>query len=314
MVIYGITLAGGPALAPVIEGALCSSESHTGWRWTEYLTLIVMVVQLAVDVLFLDESYAPRLLASKARRLLEETGNFALHAVHEERRPSAKELLRNYLLRPFQMLSTPICLLMTIYSSFVYAILYASLLSFEIEYARVRHWGPVVSKVPFIALLVGTFIGGVAVTSNTRYYVKRMRENNYKPVPEARLLPMMYGGIAFTGGLFLFAWTHSPNINYWPSIIGIVLTGFGFFCVFQSALTCLIDTFTRYSASALAANTFLRSMAAGAFPLFVDLMYSGLGVNWGTMVFACISVLLIPVPFLFFTWGNRIRRRGNGVS
>lgn len=81
MVIYGITLAGGPALAPVIEGALCSSESHTGWRWTEYLTLIVMVVQLAVDVLFLDESYAPRLLASKARRLLEETGNFALHAV-----------------------------------------------------------------------------------------------------------------------------------------------------------------------------------------------------------------------------------------
>lgn len=104
--------------------------------------------------------------------------------------------------------------------------------------------------------------------------------------------------------------TSSAALNYWPSIIGIVLTGFGFFCVFQSALTYLVDAFTRYSASALAANTFLRSMAAGAFPLFVNPMYSNLGVNWGTTVFACISALLIPVPFLFFTWGARIRRRG----
>lgn len=104
--------------------------------------------------------------------------------------------------------------------------------------------------------------------------------------------------------------TYSPTINYWPSIIGIVLTGFGFFCVFQAALTYLVDTFTRYSASALGANTFLRSMAAGAFPLFVDPMFSNLGVNWGTTVFACISALLIPVPFLFFYWGARIRQRG----
>lgn len=89
-----------------------------------------------------------------------------------------------------------------------------------------------------------------------------------------------------------------------------MLTGFGFFCVFQSALTYLVDTFTRYSASALAANTLLRSMAAGAFPLFIYPMYSKLGVNWGTTVFACISALLIPVPFLFFVWGGRIRRRG----
>lgn len=81
MVIYGITLAGGPAVAPVIGGALCSAEPRTGWRWTEYLTGIVMMVQVAVDALFLDESYAPRLLVNKARRLREESGNFALHAM-----------------------------------------------------------------------------------------------------------------------------------------------------------------------------------------------------------------------------------------
>ncbi|BDD62069.1 Efflux pump bik6 [Monascus purpureus] len=98
-------------------------------------------------------------------------------------------------------------------------------------------------------------------------------------------------------------------MNYWPSIIGIVLTGFGFFCVFQSALSYLVDTFTRYSASAIAANTFVRSMAAGVFPLFVSPMYNRLGVDWGTTVFACISALLILVPFFFFKWGRMIRQK-----
>ena len=78
-------------------------------------------------------------------------------------------------------------------------------MSFEIEYMQVRHWGPVVSKTPFLALLTGTMLAGVAVSSNTKYYVKRMRENGFRPVPEARLPPMMYGGITFSGGLFLFA-------------------------------------------------------------------------------------------------------------
>ena len=80
MVIYGVTLAGGPAVAPVIGGALCSAEPQTGWRWTEYLTGILMMLQVVVDAFFLDETYAPRLLVDKARRLREKTGNFALHA------------------------------------------------------------------------------------------------------------------------------------------------------------------------------------------------------------------------------------------
>ena len=81
MVIYGVTLAGGPAMAPVIGGALCAAEPQTGWRWTMYLTGMVMMVQLVAGVIFLDESYAPRLLVGKARRLREETGNFALHSL-----------------------------------------------------------------------------------------------------------------------------------------------------------------------------------------------------------------------------------------
>ncbi|KLO99653.1 Uncharacterized protein Y057_7311 [Fusarium fujikuroi] len=230
--------------------------------------------------------------------------------IDEEWDVSFKELYQKYFIRPFQMMATPICFLMSLYASFVYGILYANLEIFSIEYQEVRQWGPVVGTLPFIALLIGILVAAAVNIYNNKYYRRRLVENGYRAVPEARLPPMMVGGIVFAAGQFLFAWTSSPRINYWPSIIGIALTGLGFTTIFQSALGYLIDTFTQYSASAVAANTFMRSMFSGAFPLFIIPMYHKLGVNWGTTVFGCIAAALIPVPYLFFVWGKRIRGRG----
>ncbi|OIW33159.1 MFS multidrug transporter [Coniochaeta ligniaria NRRL 30616] len=322
IVAYGITLVGGPTFGPLIGGAI--SQSYLGWRWTEYPTGIMMMAQFMLDVLLVDESYTPVLLVYKARRLRHEGGNWALNAKHEEWNVSFKEMYQKYLIRPFQMLGTPICFLMSIYASFVYGILYANLESFMIEYQEIRHWGPVVGSVPFIALMVGILFAGAANVYNNTYYLKRFRENGNKAVPEARLPPMMIGGFMFTGGLFLFGCkprdpsltapfpytdmapgTSVEHVNsYWPSIIGIALTGFGFTCIFQAALNYLVDTFTRFSASAVAASTFMRSIFAGAFPLFVFPMYHALEV------FGCFAAVLRPVPFLFFAWGRRIRARG----
>lgn len=79
IVVYSVTLVGGPCLGPIIGGAFVSNSS-LGWRWTEYLTGILMVVQSVLDFLVLDESYAPALLVQKARRLRLEGKNWALHA------------------------------------------------------------------------------------------------------------------------------------------------------------------------------------------------------------------------------------------
>ena len=121
---------------------------------------------------------------------------------------------------------------------------------------------------------------------------------------------MMVGSVFFAAGLFLFGWTSSKNIFWLAPVIGTVLLGFGFFTIFQSALNYLIDTFQKYAASAIAANTFLRSILALAFPLFVDPMYSKLGIPWATSVFGFFAVLLVPIPFLFYLYGPKIRARG----
>ncbi|KAJ6151121.1 major facilitator superfamily domain-containing protein [Penicillium chermesinum] len=307
---YAMAVVGGPVLGPIVGGAVV--QSYLRWRWTEYLTGIMMMFFLTLDLLFIDESYPPVLLVYKARRLRFETGNWALHARHEEWDVTLKELGNKYLIRPFQLLATPICFLVALYASFVYGILYLSLAAFPIVFQQVRGWNQLVGALPFLAYLVGILFGAALNLFNQRFYVKRYRANNNRPVPEARLPPMMVGSIMFAAGLFVFGWTSPKHIHWIGPIIGAVMMGFGFFTIFQAALNYLVDTFQQFSASAVAANTFLRSMCAGGFPLFTSAMFHNLGVPWAASLLGFISVALIPIPYLFYIFGRRIRARGSG--
>ena len=305
---YAFVVLGGPILGPIIGGAFVTAG--VTWRWTEYLTGIYMMVMWTLGVLILDETYAPVLLVYKARRLRITTGNWALHAPHEEWDPSIKELAKKFGVRPFQMLLTPICFLITLYNAFVYGILYGNFAGFPIVFEQERGWNPLVGSLPFLGLLLGIFAASCAHVYNQKLYNKKFEANGNKPVPEARLIPMMFGSFFFVAGMFIFGWTSGREIHWIAPVIGTVLLGFGFVAIFQSGLNYLIDTFTRYSASAVAANTFMRSVFATGFPLFIDPMYTRLGIPWASSVFGFFAVLLIPVPFLFYMYGPSIRKRG----
>ena len=98
------------------------------------------MVVVVIGGLIVDESYPAALLVAKARQLRHQSGNWALHAKHEEWDVSLNEMIRKYLVRPFQLLATPICFLMSLYASFVYGIFYATLGAFPIEFQDIRGW------------------------------------------------------------------------------------------------------------------------------------------------------------------------------
>ncbi|KIM99526.1 hypothetical protein OIDMADRAFT_146184 [Oidiodendron maius Zn] len=294
---YAFAVVGGPTLGPIVGGAIVSS--YLRWRWTEYLTGIMMMFFLLLDVIVLDETYGPVLLVAKARRLRHESGNWALHARHEEWDVSVTELANKFLMRPFRLLATPICFLVAL-----------CLAAIPIQFAEERQWGPVISQLPFLALLLGTFAGGGANVLNNNFYTKRFHQNGNKAVPEARLPPMMAGSVLFAAGLFIFGWTSNRDIFWFAPCIGLFCMGFGFFTIFQAALNYLIDTFQKYAASAVAANTFLRSVFAAVFPLFVNPMFHNLGIPWASSLLGFIAVILIPIPFCFYIYGPSIRKRG----
>jgi DHA1 family multidrug resistance protein-like MFS transporter len=304
---YAMAVVGGPCLGPIVSAAFVANPS-LGWRWTEYFTGILQAVILIIDIIFIDECYPPKLLVYKARRLRHETGNWALHTKFEEWDVSIKELGKKFLLRPLQLLATPICFLVALYASFCYGILYMQLGGIPIIFGELRGWSPITSTLPFLAILIGATIGCSINAYNQILYNKVYHAAGDRAVPEARLPPMMLGSVLFSAGQFLLGWTAGPEFHWVIPCVGLVMLGTGFFTIFQAALNYLVDTFTLYAASAVAANTFLRSCFAGAFPLVVTPLYHNIGVGPASTITGGFAALLVPVPFVFYVFGKRIRR------
>ncbi|KAL6799747.1 major facilitator superfamily domain-containing protein [Trichoderma sp. SZMC 28012] len=309
---YSMAIVCGPALGkavslgPVVSTVL-AQQSSLGWRWTEYFTGILQSAILLVATLFIDESYPPLLLVYKAQRLRHETGNWALHAQFEEWQIDLRQLARKFLIRPIRILSTPICFLVTLYASFVYGILYMQLGAIPIIFGEVRGWDPIPAALPFLSIVLGAAIGCGINIYNQFLYNKAYYAAGNKAVPEMRLPPMMLGSFIFCASQFLTGWTAKPGTTWVAPCIGLAMLGTGFFTIFQAALNYLVDTFQAYAASAIGANTFLRSCVAGALPLAVGPLYHNIGVGPGSSITGGFAAILIPVPFVFYLYGKRLR-------
>jgi hypothetical protein len=79
--------------------------------------------------------------------------------------------------------------------------------------------------------------------------------------------------------------------------------------VFMCISLYLIDAFSMYAASALAANTVIRSIMGAVLPLAGQKMYNTLGLGWGNSLLAFVGLALIPVPWALLKWGEMLRTR-----
>ena len=71
--------------------------------------------------------------------------------------------------------------------------------------------------------------------------------------------------------------------------------------------TYLVDAFTIHAASAIAASTVLRSTVGALLPLAGPKMYAALGLGWGNSLLGFIALAMIPIPILFWRYGERLR-------
>ena len=132
--IFAASAFSGPVAGPIIGGFVV--ESYLGWRWTQWLTLLMAALFGGMGLLVIPETSAARILQLRAREMRYETKNWALHSKADENRVTANTILTVYLVRPFVMLSQePILALITGYMSFTYGVLY---LLFEAVGASLR--------------------------------------------------------------------------------------------------------------------------------------------------------------------------------
>jgi hypothetical protein len=92
-------------------------------------------------------------------------------------------------------------------------------------------------------------------------------------------------------------------------IIGTGIAGCATVTIWISIQVFLVDAFTTYAVSAIAANTIIRSIFGAFLPLAGQLLYNKLGLGWGNTLLAFISMIMIPVPWIFLRYGEYMRKK-----
>ncbi|KAL4960050.1 uncharacterized protein BDV14DRAFT_193269 [Aspergillus stella-maris] len=261
--VYSLAPLLGPAVGPIAGGFIAE---NTTWRWVFYATTIADgVIQLA-GLFLLKETYAPRILMNRAKKLRKETNDESYQTEVERQNKKLSETLSSALVRPFRLLLTqPIVQAIAGYLAYCYGIMYLVLSTFPSLWTGEDYYNESIG------------IGGL----------------NYISL-----------GIGFWLGSQICAPLNDP-----PNI-GAALFGMGTIVTFQCAQTYLIDSYTRFAASAMAASAFLRSICGFAFPLFAPYMYDALHYGWGNSLLGFIALGLgIPAPIFLWKFGALLRKK-----
>lgn len=261
--------------------------------------------------ILVPETYAPVLLRKRAEKLAKITGKYYGSKTDLEKgKITLTKRLQTALSRPWILLvHEPIVLLFTFYAAIVYGTLYMLFGAFPVVYEQGRGWSAGQGGLPFLGVMVGIFIGtGYAVFDNKRFVRVQELHRGFAP-PEARLPLCMVSSFALPIGMFWFAFSNAPSTHWMASVAAMVPFGFGILLIYLGIVNYLLDAYTVYAASVLAGMSIIRYMFGAVFPLFTTPMYRTLGIHWASSIPAFVSVLCLPIPFLFYKYGPAIRRR-----
>ncbi|KAL1877317.1 hypothetical protein VTK73DRAFT_8770 [Phialemonium thermophilum] len=303
----------GPFLAPMV-GAFIGESSAVSWRWSEWTSLILAGLITGAIFFFVPETYAPVLLKWKAEHLRSITGDKRFVAEIELRQASLTTRLLHSCSRPFKLFFGELTVaLFTLYLVVLYVVLFGFLTAYNVIFGETYGFSQSEVGLAFIGMNVG-FIVAFALVPHIYLKYKRdldaaMEKGEPGLPPEQRLWYAMYGAPWLPISLFWMGWTSYPSISYWSSLVASVAFGFSVQGIFISTYGYLIDTYEVYAASALVSATFFRYMAAGVMVVVSIPMYDNLGVHWSLTLLGCLSLLMTPVPYIFYRYGHQIRKR-----
>lgn len=295
----------GPTVGPIAGGFLSDA---LGWRWIFWVLAAAIGILSVLALLFMRETYAPVLLERKARRLRKETGNTNLLSKLDQGF-TPKQLFYRSIVRPMKLLMTsPICFLMSLYIAIVYGTLYVLFTTFTFVFQENYDFTQATVGLVYLGTGIGMFAGLAFLSwTSDRTLLRLGSKHNGELKPEFRLPPLMYTAWTLPLGLLIYGWTAEYKIHWAVPLLGTAFFGAGQVLNFMVITTYLVDTFTTYAASAVAAATVFRAVLGAVLPLVGLKMYDSIGLGWGNSLLGFVTLALCPVPYVFFAYGERIR-------
>lgn len=158
----------------------------------------------------------------------------------------------------------------------------------------------------YLGVGVGQFVAIIVFNRFSDSFLLKLAKGGQLK-PEYRLPLIWPGAISMSSGLLLYGWTINYGVHWIVPIIGTGMIGYGMIGSFLPIGTYIVDAFTTYAASAMAANTVLRSLCGAFLPLCGEHLMDSLGPGWGMSLLAFISMSMFPAIWALIRYGEKIR-------
>lgn len=312
MAAYSICPSLGPILSPVISSFIIQAKD---WPWVFYVLAIFNGAVAIFGTIFFRETYSPRLLKDKAKRIRKATGNNHIHTIFEVADGLTKwEKIVLTSTRPLKLLCThPMIIGLGSFMAFVYGFMYLMIVTFPSVWKGTYGFKTGVAGLLYLPMGIGFMLGTVFWSyAIDHIYHKLTARNNGVPKPEYRLPCLLFSGFGIPVGLIWYGWSAEKKLHWIMPSIGSAIFAFAFIAVFQTIQNYLIDMNNRFAASSVAAAAVFRSLFGFLFPLFANKMYERLNYGWGNTMCGLIALALgLPFPIICFYYGERMRNWAN---
>lgn len=274
--------------------------------YAHQLTCLKGAIVVIASLIFLRETYAPVILGRKTKQVEKATGR--PHRTKFEQDKTIGQLMRISITRPILFLvKSPIVLIVSLYSAVTYSYMYILFTTFTEVFEKVYNFSPGQAGLGYLGLGLGFCIGQITVGYFSDRHLKKQEAIHGKMKPEHRLPPLVLGCCLVPIGLFWYGWAAEYRVHWFVTIAGTFFVGLGIYYVHLVTQVYLVDAYTLYAASAVAAELSIRCVFGATIPLAGPDLYASVGLGWGNSILGFIAVAFAPTSFFLLKYGERIR-------
>ncbi|KAG2068582.1 MFS general substrate transporter, partial [Suillus decipiens] len=286
-------------------GGLISTSPHLGWRWVQWIHVMFTGAFVLCVILVMNETRSSIILTHIAKDTRKMTGDPRYRSDAEIDKLSLSSLIKTSCTRPLYLLFTePIVQSFSLWIGFVWGIVFCLFESVTTEFQSIYNFS--VGDTAYLIFYfnsVGAIIGFMANMYQETLYRKHFPIKSQ----EARLYIPCVAAIVLPVSMFIYAWTASPNIPWIAPLIGLTAFASGTSIIYQVSFLYVADCYGPYASSAQAGQGLARNLTALMFPLFTQQMFAGMTYKWGLTLWALISAVMAPTPWVLLFFGSKIR-------